>query len=178
MEDRDLLQAIAAGDRSAFAELFRRYAPRINGFLRQSLSASKAEELTQDVMLRIWRKAKTYDPDRAAPATWIFTIARNARTDALRRGGRPEPDPEDPVWVPSSPDAPDEEADKRDAEVRVREALDGLPPAQLEVLERAYLQGQTLAEVAEGLKIPLGTVKSRVRLAMERLRAVLPKPGT
>jgi RNA polymerase sigma-70 factor (ECF subfamily) len=177
MEDRDLLVAIARGDRAAFAELFRRFAPRINGFLRQSVPASKAEELTQEVMLRVWRKAATYDPARAAPATWIFTIARNARTDSLRRTGRPEPDPEDPVWVPSSPEMPDDEAARRDEETRIRAALDDLPAGQLEVLERAYMQGQTLSEVSDALGIPLGTVKSRVRLAMERLRLVLPKPG-
>lgn len=176
MDDRELLVAIAGADRAAFAELFRRFAPRINGFLRQSVPASKAEEITQEVMLRIWRNAGTYDPGRASPATWIFTIARNARIDALRRSGRPEPDPEDPVWVPSGPDAPDAQVARHREEVAVRQALDGLPEGQLEVLERAYLQGQTLSEVSEALGIPLGTVKSRVRLALERLRGVLPSP--
>jgi RNA polymerase sigma-70 factor (ECF subfamily) len=174
MEDRDLLAAIANQDRAAFAELFRRFAPRINGFLRQSLSAAKAEEVTQEVMLRVWRKAPSYDPARASAATWIFTIARNARIDSLRRTGRVEPDPEDPMWVPSAPPPPDELASRKAEEAKMREALDGLPPGQLEVLERAYLQGQTLTEVAEALGIPLGTVKSRVRLALERLRGALP----
>ena len=181
MEDRDLLAAIATQDsggeepRAAFAELFRRYAPRINGFLRQSLAAAKAEEVTQEVMLRVWRKAPSYDPARASAATWIFTIARNARIDALRRTGRAEPDPEDPMWVPSSPEPPDEAVTRRVEEAKMRDALDGLPPGQLEVLERAYLRGQTLSEVAEALSIPLGTVKSRVRLALERLRGALPE---
>jgi RNA polymerase sigma-70 factor (ECF subfamily) len=175
MDDRDLLIAIQGGDRAAFAELFRRFAPRINGFLRQSLPAAKAEEVTQEVMLRVWRKSKSYDPARAAPATWIFTIARNARIDCLRRGGRAEPDPEDPVWVPSAPGAPDEVLDKRTDEERIRTALEELPKPQLEVVERAYLQGQTLTEVSEALQVPLGTVKSRVRLALERLRLVLPE---
>lgn len=176
MDDRELLVAIAAGDRAAFAELFRRFAPRINGFLRQSVSPAKAEEITQDVMLRVWRKSKTYDPSRASPSTWIFTIARNARIDSLRRSGRPEPDPEDPMWVPSSPEAPDHQVVRHDEEQKVRDALDTLPEGQVEVLERAYMQGQTLSEVSEALGIPLGTVKSRVRLALERLRAALPKP--
>ena len=174
MDDPDLLAAIANGDRAAFAELFRRFAPRINGFLRQSLAAAKAEEVTQEVMLRIWRKARSYDRRRASPATWIFTIARNARIDALRRTGRAEPEPDDPMWVPSSPPPPDEEVVRRAAEDRMRQALDGLPAGQLEVLERAYLQGQTLSEVATALDLPLGTVKSRVRLALERLRGALP----
>ncbi|MEQ1501081.1 MAG: sigma-70 family RNA polymerase sigma factor, partial [Myxococcota bacterium] len=100
----------------------------------------------------------------------------DTRIDALRRAGRPEPDPEDPVWVPSAPEPPDQAVAKRSEEARIREALDTLPEGQLEVLERAYMQGQTLTEVSEALNLPLGTVKSRVRLAMERLRGLLPEP--
>lgn len=177
MEDRDLLLAIANGDRGAFAELFRRFAPRVNAFLCKTLPAAKAEELTQEVMLRTWRKAGSYDPARASAATWIFTIARNARIDSFRRSGRAEPEPDDPMWVPSSPEAPDRIVERRAEESRIRDALDGLPAGQLEVLERAYLQGQTLSEVSDALQIPLGTVKSRVRLAMERLRIVFPQGG-
>jgi RNA polymerase sigma-70 factor (ECF subfamily) len=175
MDDTDLLRRIADRDRDAYAELFRRYAPRVNGFLRQSLPPAKAEEVLQDVMLRLWQKAPTYQPERAAPVTWIFTIARNARIDAQRRGGRAEPDPEDPMWVPSSPEAPDRVVEQAASDARVRVALQELPPSQLEVLERAYVQGQSLSEIAEALAIPLGTVKSRVRLAMDRLRALLPE---
>lgn len=174
-DDRELIVAIAGGDRAAFAELFRRFAPRINGFLRGSMPPAKAEEITQDVMLRIWRKASSYDPERASAATWIFTIARNARIDALRKTGRAEPEPDDPMWVPSAPEPPDQAVTQRAVETKMREALDSLPANQLEVLERAYLKGQTLAEVAAELGIPLGTVKSRVRLAMERLRIALPE---
>lgn len=173
-DDRDLLRAVAARDRRAFAELYRRFAPRVNGFLRQGLSPARAEEVTQEVMLRIWHKASVYDPQRASPSTWIFTVARNARIDAQRRIARPEPEPDDPMWVPSAPDRPDVASEKRADEARVREVLEVLPEQQLEVLERAYIQGQTLNEVAEGLGVPLGTVKSRVRLAMERLRLAFP----
>ena len=173
MEDRDLLLAIAGGDRGAFGELFRRFAPRDNGFLRQTLPAAKAEEITQEVMLRIWRKAKSYDPSRASAATWIFTIARNARIDSFRRTGRAEPEADDPMWVPSTPDAPDRIVERRAEETKIREALDGLPPGQLEVLERAYMQGQTLSEVSDALQIPLGTVKSRTFRAHRRLAGIL-----
>ncbi|MEQ1570017.1 MAG: sigma-70 family RNA polymerase sigma factor [Myxococcota bacterium] len=178
MEDSELLAAIARGDRAAFSAFFHRFAPRINGFLRQSLPASKAEEVAQEVLLRVWRSAAGYDPSRASPATWVFTIARNARIDALRRGGRAEPEPDDPMWVPSAPPSPDEVTHRKAEEQQIRAALDQLPVGQLEVLERAYLQGQTLLEVSESLSVPLGTVKSRVRLALERLRGVLPEPGT
>ena len=173
-DDRELLRAVAARDRRAFGELYRRFAPRVNGFLRQGLSPARAEEVTQEVMLRVWRKAEVYDPLRASPTTWIFTVARNARIDAQRRTSRPEPEADDPMWVPSAPDRPDVAHEKRADEARIRDVLEVLPAQQLEVLERAYMQGQTLTEVAEGLGIPLGTVKSRVRLAMERLRLAFP----
>jgi RNA polymerase sigma-70 factor, ECF subfamily len=176
MDDSELLAATAKGDRAAFTELFHRFAPRVNGFLRQSLPAAKAEEVAQEVMVRVWRHASAYDPRRATVATWVFGIARNARIDALRRSSRPDPDPEDPTWVPASPEDPAAAAARRDDEDRVRAALDGLPPAQLEVLEHAYLQGRTLSEVADALGVPLGTVKSRVRLALAQLRVRLP-PG-
>jgi RNA polymerase sigma-70 factor (ECF subfamily) len=174
MDDTGLLLQIAAKDRAAFAELFHRYSPRIAGFLRRALPSGKADEVLQDVMLRVWQKAPTFRPDRASATTWIFAIARNARIDALRRGGRPEPDPDDPMWVPSAPEPPDRQVEQADSDARVRAALSDLPALQLEVLERAYVRGESLSEIAAALGIPLGTVKSRVRLAMERLRATLP----
>ncbi len=172
MDDRDLLAAVARRDRAAFAELFRRFAGRVKGLLLRSLPPDRAEEVAQEVMLRVWHSAERYDPTRASPATWIFTIARNARIDAQRRAAHATPDPADPVWVPSPEEAPDAAAARRANADRMRLALDELPPNQLDVLHRAYLQGQTLTEVAEALSVPLGTVKSRVRLAMERLRIV------
>lgn len=178
MDDVGLIVAVAAKDRDAFRELHRRFAPRIIGFLRQTLPDDRADEITQEVMLRVWRKAPTYQPDRASVATWIFTIARNARIDALRTFGRAEPDPADPLWVPAAPESPDAALDRRREDLRVRDALHQLPPAQMEVLEQAYLQGRALPEVAAELKIPLGTVKSRVRLALDRLRALLDAPAS
>jgi RNA polymerase sigma-70 factor (ECF subfamily) len=174
MDDREVLAAVARRDRAAFEELFRRYAPRVKGFLVRALGPTRAEEVAQEVLLRVWHNAPRYDPVRASPATWIFTIARNARIDALRRTAHATPDPADPMWVPAAEEAPDAAVERRAASERIRSALDALPEQQLEVLDRAYLQGQTLAEVADALAVPLGTVKSRVRLAMERLRLVVP----
>lgn len=172
MDDRDLLAAVARRDRAAFEELFRRYAGRVKGLLLRSLPPARAEEVAQEVMIRVWHNAVRYDASRASPATWIFTIARNARIDAQRRSAHPTPDPHDPMWVPAGEEPPDAAVSRRATADRMRSALDELPANQLEVLHRAYLQGQTLAEVAEALEVPLGTVKSRVRLAMERLRIV------
>ena len=174
MEDRDLLAAIARRDRAAFEELFRRFAPRVKGLLVRSIGPTRAEEVTQEVMLRVWHNAPRYDASRASPATWIFTIARNARIDAIRRVAHAAPDPADPMWVPAAEEAPDAAAARRATAEQIRSALDDLPEHQLEVLDRAYLQGQSLSEVAEALAVPLGTVKSRVRLAMERLRLLVP----
>jgi RNA polymerase sigma-70 factor (ECF subfamily) len=131
----------------------------------------------QEVMLRVWRHAHRYDPDRAAATTWIYSIARNARTDRFRRMGRPEPDPDDPMWVPAAADDPLEAASATQTAERVRRALATLPPKQRDVMERAYLQGQTMAEIADDLGVPLGTVKSRSRLALTRLRERLQSPG-
>lgn len=172
-DDVSLLLRVADRDRGAYAELFRRFAPRLNGFLRQSLPPPKAEEVLQDVMLRVWQKSPTYQPALASPTTWMFTIARNARIDAQRRLGRAEPEPDDPMWVPSAPEPPDRRVEQASSDARVRAALQELPAPQLEVLERAYVQGQSLSEISDALAVPLGTVKSRVRLAMERLRALL-----
>jgi RNA polymerase sigma-70 factor (ECF subfamily) len=173
MDDTDLLLRVAARDRAAYAELFARYAPRVAGFLSRSLPPARADDVAQDVMLKVWQKAPGFDPARASAATWIFAIARNARIDALRRASRAEPDADDPLWVPAAPPAPDESAERAARDAQVRAALRALPEAQVEVLERAYVQGQSLSEIADALSIPLGTVKSRVRLAMERLRAAL-----
>lgn len=173
MDDRALLLAIARQDREAYAEFFRRFAPRIKGFLAQSLSNTQADELTQEVLLRVWRKAPSYDPVRAAPSTWVFTIARNARIDALRRTSRATPEPDDPVWVPAAAEAPDAAAERRASSEQLHTALAQLPEGQRVVLERAYLKGETLGQIAEALGVPLGTVKSRVRLAMQRLRGTI-----
>jgi len=176
--DRDhqiaLLKRVAAEDKAAFAELFSLFAPRVKGFLIRSLgNEGKADEITQEVMLRVWRRASSYDPGRAAPSTWIFTIARNARTDVLRKERHPEPDPEDPCWVPAAPDAPDDVAEREQSGRRVRDAVAERPEGQAAILQAAYFQGQTLAAISEAQNLPLGTVKSRVRLAMKRLRAAL-----
>jgi len=172
-DDEDLLERIAQGDRQAFAALYERYADRLCGFLRGSLGAAAAAETTQDVMLRVWRKAGRYDRRRAAASTWIYAIARNARTDRFRRMGRPEPDPDDPMWVPAGAPDPDAATAAGRRAQRVHEALAALPDKQREVMERAYLRGQTFSEIAAALDIPLGTVKSRSRLALNRLRGAL-----
>lgn len=162
------------GDRTAFADLFRYFAPRIKGYLqRLGAQPAQAEELTQDIMLTVWRKAKSYDPAQASVSTWIFTIARNRRIDALRRERHVEIDPDDPMLVPDSEPAPDESMLMAQREERLVMAIRDLPPEQVDLLDRAFFAGKTHREIAEETGLPLGTVKSRLRLAFTRLRRIL-----
>lgn len=174
-DDASLVLAIATGrDRGAFVALFSRTAPRLKSwFMRTGLAADRAEDLAQETMLAVWRKADTFDPNRGSAATWIFTIARNQRIDALRRAGRPLPDADDPSFAPAEPVAPDAAYDMLQDEERVRAALHDLPAEQAEVVRLAYFEDRPHGEIERALGIPLGTVKSRLRLAMGRLRARL-----
>jgi RNA polymerase sigma-70 factor (ECF subfamily) len=171
--DEDLLARVAARDRAAFAALFDRYAGKVKGFLiRSGFPASEADEAAQEVMLSVWRRADSYDPARAGGATWIYAIARNRRVDMLRRR-RPEPDPEDPLFAPEPEPQPEATAAAQDRDRAVRAALAALAEDQREALRLAFYDGLSHAEIAAILDAPLGTVKSRIRLAMGRLRAAL-----
>ncbi len=156
-------------DRSAFAELFRYFAPRVKAFLIKSgADRSLAEECMQDVMATVWRKAHLYDPSRASVATWIFTIARNRKIDLLRRYARPEP--EDLPWGPEQAPAPADVIALQQDSARLADALDKLPAKQRELIQQAYFGDLTHSEIAAATGLPLGTIKSRIRLALERLR--------
>lgn len=156
-------------DRSAFAALFTHFAPRIKGFLiRSGTDATMAEECAQDVMTTLWRKADQFDPARASVATWVFTIARNRRIDMLRRANRPEP--EDLPWGPEpAPDQADVIALQQDS-LLLAKALKTLPEQQRDLIEKAYFGNLSQSQIAELTGLPLGTIKSRIRLALDRLR--------
>lgn len=172
--DAELMARIAVRDRDAFVQLFERYAARVKAFmLRSGATPSDADEIAQDVMVLVWRRAETFDPARAAASTWIYTIARNRRIDLLRRTRRPAPDPNDPLFQPEpEPDGIDRMT-AVEREARMRAALAGLAPEQREVLVAAFYDGLTHGEIAARLGLPLGTVKSRIRLAFRHLRGVL-----
>ena len=175
-EAADLIQAIATRqDKAAFAALFRHYGPRVKAFLMRGGSDSEtAQEVAQEAMIMVWRKAASFDRTRAAAATWIYTIARNKRIDHLRRTGRPPIEIEDWLTV-FSPE--EEDADKSvlagQTYTRVKELLSGLSADQLVVIQKAFFEDKTHTVIAEELKLPLGTVKSRIRLALGRLRDAL-----
>ena len=159
-------------DETAFAALFGHFAPRVKGFLmRGGAGEALAEECAQEVMATVWRKAHLFDPTRASVATWIFTIARNRRIDALRKQRRPEP--EDLGWGPEP--EPDQAAamELQQESERVVEAVSRLPPKQRELIERAFFGDLSHSEIAAETGLPLGTIKSRIRLALERLRQTM-----
>ncbi|ODA66705.1 ECF RNA polymerase sigma factor RpoE [Methyloligella halotolerans] len=170
-----LITAIARRkDREAFVSLFEAYASRIKGFLmRGGTSEELAEDIAQETLLMVWRKAETYRPEKAGASTWIFTIARNLRIDRSRRDARRRTHLLHEAPEPEGPDRPDELLQGAQNEDRVREALKTLPADQLRVLQLSFFEGRSHSEIAEMLEIPLGTVKSRVRLAMGRLREAL-----
>lgn len=156
-------------DRTAFQRLFSHFAPRVKAFLMKSgADASLAEECTQEVMATLWQKAHLFDPSRASAATWIFTIARNRKIDALRKQRRPEP--EDLPWGPEQePDQADALALQQESE-KLGAAIAQLPEKQKDLIEKAYFGDLTHSEIAEETGLPLGTIKSRIRLALDRLR--------
>ena len=156
-------------DRAAFAALFQHFAPRVKSFLMKSGAAeSLAEECTQDVMATLWTKAHLFDPSRASASTWVFTIARNKKIDAIRKLRRPEP--EELTWGPTAePDAADVTALRQEA-AKLAKAISDLPEKQRDLIQRAYFGDLSHGEIAEQTGLPLGTIKSRIRLALERLR--------
>jgi RNA polymerase sigma factor (sigma-70 family) len=161
-------------DRSAFKLLFDHFAPRVKGYLmRLGAGNAVAEDLAQEALLMLWRKAEQFDPARASASTWIFTIARNLRIDAIRKERRPELDPNDPALLPEEERRADESMDWTRAEVRLRAALAELPREQAQIIELSFLSEKPHSMIATELGLPLGTVKSRIRLAMARLRLAL-----
>lgn len=171
----DLMAAIAERrDRKAFVELFERLGPRVKGYLmRQGADRETAEDLTQDVMLTVWHRAAQFDRKKAAVSTWVFTIARNRRIDRLRRARRPEFDPEDPALVSGPEQAADTAVEVSQRSERLHAAVAQLPAEQEKLLRLAYFEDKSHSLIAEELSLPLGTVKSRLRLAMAKLRAAL-----
>lgn len=171
----DLLVAVATRqDRAAYAELFSYYAPRVKSYvLRLGADAALAEEIAQDVMVTVWRKAGLFDRGQASVSTWIFRIARNRRIDLFRRSKRPELDPEEEMILPSGVEAPDARIEAMEIETRVRAAMKDLPEEQVLLLKLAFYEGLSHSEIAERLKAPLGTVKSRIRLAFAKMKAKL-----
>jgi RNA polymerase sigma-70 factor (ECF subfamily) len=165
--DGDLIVRIAGGDRNAFEELYRRYARPVLGLaLRRLGDRGRAEDAVQDAFAAVWRSARSYRPERGAGAPWLYTVARNAIVDGLRR--TPEPPAETPDTA-SPEGGPPERAEASWLAWRVHRALEELPEHERPVIELAYYGGLSQSEIAEFLSLPLGTVKTRTRAALARL---------
>lgn len=171
------LRAVALHrDKSAFAELFSFYAPRVKSYLvRLGLDGAAAEEACQEVMVAVWRRADSFDPQQASVSTWIFRIARNRRIDLHRRAKTASAalDPEEPLLQPQPLIGADLQLEAAESEARVRGAMAELPEAQLRLIRASFYEGLSHSEIAESTGLALGTVKSRLRLALLKLRARL-----
>ncbi|HTQ13574.1 MAG TPA: sigma-70 family RNA polymerase sigma factor [Rhizomicrobium sp.] len=174
-----LVLAVAAHrDRGAFEALFGHFAPRIKAYLlKLGAGAALADDLAQEAMLTLWRKAPLFDPAKASAATWIFTIARNLRIDAIRRERRPDFDPGDPALVPQAEPAADTRLMREDDEAKLRVALRELSPEQAQVIRMSFFADKPHSQIAAELGLPLGTVKSRLRLAMAHIRVSMADTG-
>ena len=171
----DLLRRVAErADTAAFRELYQTYGPRVKAYMmRQGADAGTAEDLAQETLFTVWRRASLYAADKGSAATWIFAIARNLRIDRLRREVPWQELPEDRLEGAASEALPDEALAEKERQLRVRAALASLPPEQQEVVTLSYLEGLSHGEIAARLGLPLGTVKSRMRIAYQKIRAGL-----
>lgn len=169
-----LIKVGEAQDKAAFGALFEHFSPLLKSFLMSgtSLSAETAEELVQETMIKIWRRAPTFSAAQASASTWVYTIARNTRIDWFRKQGRQEPPTfhADDIYGNSEEESPYSTLVERRTSGQIHEQLDTLPRQQSEVLKMMYFQGLSGQQVAQTLTLPLGTVKSRIRLALAKLR--------
>lgn len=180
VEWADLIGRIAAqGDRDAFRLLFEHFAPRVKGLmLKAGASGEEAEEIAQDTLLAVWRKAAQFDPASAGAPAWIFTIARNLRIDAVRRSARAGvvvPDAE-LEYVADPAESQETQISRRDETARIAAAVALLSAEQSAAIRMSFVEDRPHSEIAEKLRIPLGTVKSRIRLAVNRLKDLLEEP--
>jgi RNA polymerase sigma-70 factor (ECF subfamily) len=171
----DLRWVAERQDRQAFIRLFGRFAPRLKGFfVRRGATADQAEDLVQETMARLWRSAALFDPARGGVDTWVFVIARNAWIDHLRQERRADGQSRLSLETPlPAPETPSEAYEAGERDRRVRAALAELSGEQVEILRLNFFHGHTHAQIADRLNLPLGTVKSRARLAMARIRNLL-----
>lgn len=175
-EDMARLMEAVARDRdvAAFEALFRHYGPRVKTYMaRQVNSTPIAEELMQETMMAVWNKAALFDPARGNVSAWIFTIARNLCISSFRKRNRPEFDPNDPAFVPDGAAAADAALQSRQEADRLHAAMNALPAEQKELLRRSFFGEVPHTALAEEFGLPLGTVKSRIRMAVARLRRSL-----
>ncbi|MDA9908922.1 sigma-70 family RNA polymerase sigma factor [Gammaproteobacteria bacterium] len=180
-----LLEKVALhSDRYAFQQLFAHFSPLIKAFANKQAGASRgenfSEEIVQETMIKVWQKAASFNVEKANASTWIFTIARNTRIDLLRKNARhfqnkassdqyEDAFDVDDIWIENeNEDVFNQLAKQRNSEM-LNESMKALPEEQSLILRKVYLEDKSHSEIAEELELPLGTVKSRVRLALNKL---------
>jgi RNA polymerase sigma-70 factor (ECF subfamily) len=171
----NLLSELARNrDKEIFSQLYSYFAPRLKSMLMGTgTDPETAEEVAQEAMISVWRKCEMYDPSKSAASTWIFTIARNLRIDRFRKEKRPEYDPNDPSLIPEAAPLADEQLIVSERQTVVKNAISELPDEQKSVVALSFVEGLSHQEIADRLDLPLGTVKSRLRLSFEKLRTSL-----
>ena len=169
-----LVELASNRDKEVFSELYSYFAPRLKSMLMGTgTDPETAEEVAQEAMISVWRKCGMYDSKKASASTWIFTIARNLRIDRFRSEKRPEFDANDPSLVPESEPLADDQLIVSDRQVVVKNAIAQLPDEQKAVITLSFVEGLSHQEISDRLDLPLGTVKSRLRLSFEKLRTSL-----
>jgi RNA polymerase sigma factor (sigma-70 family) len=183
VQDRDFFADLVAHvasrrDQGAFARLFDHFAPRIRAYLlRIGTDNGTAEEITQEVMVTLWRKADLFDRTKSSVGTWLFRIARNRKIDLIRRDKSDTLDANDPMLVPEEDRPLEDGLDARRFETLVRAAMESLPREQFDLVNLAFFEGLSHSQIADVTGLPLGTVKSRIRLAFARLKKALEEKG-
>lgn len=173
-ENALLVSVAMMQDREAFALLFDRFAPRVKSYMMKlGAEPDVAEEIAQETFVMVWRKAVQFDAEKAAASTWIFTIARNLRVDRLRKEKRPALDPNEPLLQPADQPSPLQVVDQSEIIEQVTRSIEALPKDQQQVIRLSFVDGLTHQEISAQLNLPLGTVKSRLRLSFEKLRVHL-----
>ena len=175
-----LLAAVGDKDKAAFEELFKHFAPLIRSFSQASQHEGwfpgLHEDLVQEVMIKIWQKAGKFDPNKASATTWIYTVARNCRIDMLRRKSNTQhlPLENEDYWQETDENTPSTLLQQKRSEDRLHAAMERLPSEQKEILRKVYIEGKSHSETSQELGVPLGTVKSRVRLALQKMQIFVP----
>jgi RNA polymerase sigma-70 factor (ECF subfamily) len=175
LTDNDLLERVgAARDREAFAVLFKALAPRVKAYIMKlGATPDIAEEVVQETFVTVWRKATQFDRSKSSAVTWTFTIARNLRIDRIRKENRPALDPNEPLLMPSETPTPLQQMEQATIVKRVTASIDELPLDQQEVIKLSFIEGLSHQDISDRLGVPLGTVKSRLRLSFDKLRLSL-----